>query len=157
MKGTLKKVSMATVLILIMSLTSSFMVKQNSTAQNRVMIYGVVYNDKQCPGGEASIAYATKMVSSDSYAVKTEFQNELKASYPNSTRVRVSSSSYDYSSSATNSCVISWMKTNNNCSYKVISVLFGKTQQEALDKAIKHKNTWAGSNTNYTIEEQKYW
>jgi hypothetical protein len=146
---------LVTLAVLLITL-SSFIVKNNSNQSNQVMLYGVVYTTK-C-NTEASMTFVTKLVSANNYnADQDDFKKQLQTWYPNASRIRVSSSKYDYGNSASNSCVISWTKNNNNCSYKVISVCFGKTEQEALNKAIDLKNTWAGSNTNYNIEEQKYW
>lgn len=80
----------------------------------------------------------------------------MKDWYPKATRIRMGSSASDYST-ASNVCVIKWVNNSNNCSYNVISVLFGKTRQEAFDKAIALKKEWADNNANYSILEQKYW
>lgn len=120
------------------------------------MIYGVVYA-KEC-NTEASIYYETKLVSTENlYQTKEAFKKQLESEYSNSSRVRVSDAHFDYGKTASHICVISWTKTVNNCTYKVISAKFGTTEQSALDNAIKHKNTWAGSNTAYRIEKQLYW
>lgn len=152
---TTKRILLPILTVLLVTM-SSFIIKNKTKSSGEVMIYGVMYINK-C-GREASMTYATKVVSANNVTrAKAEFKSQLEDSYPNASRIRVSSSDFDFGISASNSCVISWTKTNNNCSYKVISVLFGRTEQEALDKAIKHKNTWAGSNTSHTIEKQIYW
>ena len=67
------------------------------------------------------------------------------------------SSKFDFGTSATNMCVIKWGKVNNNCGYDVVSVHFGTTEADALNRAIKHKNLWAGNNVSYSIMTQTYW
>lgn len=120
-----------------------------------VMIYGVVYTDK-C-NSENSFSYLTETVSKDNYyAEQQKMKKKLQSWYPDATRIRMGSSASDYST-ATNVCVIKWVNNSNNCSYNVISVLFGKTRQEALDKAIALKKEWAQANATYSILEQKYW
>jgi len=140
-------------LVLVFALATGFAFKNKQS--NTVMIYGVVYTDK-C-NSENAHSYLTKVVSRDNYyAEQQEMKKKLQDWYPNATRIRMGSSASDYGT-ASNVCVIKWTNNNNNCSYNVISVLFGKTQQEAINKAISHKKEWADANSPYTILEQKYW
>jgi hypothetical protein len=153
MKSRRKLVLILAVLVITMS---SFIVKSKLNPYQQVMIYGIVYDNK-C-NSEAAIGYSTMLVSIDNYnAEQINLEKQLKSWYPHATKIKVNSSKYSYGNKASNSCVISWMKNNNNCSYKVISICFGATQQEAFNKAIALKNSYAGSKTDYNIEEQKYW
>lgn len=124
---------------------------------NHVMIYGIAYTTA-CKSSETYQNYRYKLVLESSYNTAMELmKKEIQNQFPNATRIKVGSSKYDYGSSATNMCIIKWTNTINNCQYPVLSVHFGKTEQEALDKAIEHKKEWADRDAAYSILVQKYW
>lgn len=153
MKKTLKSII---VLVIILITMSSFVLKNNSKAVNKVMVYGLVYTNK-C-NTEAYEYFSYKVVdASNYYQEEKALEAELKNEYPNAKKIRVGSSKFDFGTSATNMCVIKWGKENNNCGYDVVSVHFGTTEADALNRAIKHKNMWAGSNASYSIMTQIYW
>lgn len=124
---------------------------------NQVMIYGIVYT-QEC--SNQSFQYFTnELVDADNYYEKqNEMEADLWKSHPKAKKIKMGSSKSEYGSSATNMCVIQWKKEGSSfCLYNVVTVSFGKSQSEALEKAIKTKNDWAGKETNYTILESKYW
>ncbi|TDO99097.1 hypothetical protein [Flavobacterium sp. 245] len=144
----------ATTLLLLLITMSSFVLKNNANEQ--VMIYGLVYSNR-C-NTETYEFFSHKLVdASNYYQEEKDLETTLKSKYPNAKRIRVGSSKFDFGKSASNMCVIKWAKENNNCGYDVVSVHFGTTEADALNRAIKHKNLWAGSNASYTILMQKYW
>lgn len=143
------------VFIVLVITMSSFIMKPQSTI-GQVMVYGIVYSN-QC-NSEAFEYYTYKVVGESNYQQEQRnMESELRDDYPNAKRIKVSSSRYDYGSSATNMCIIKWQTKSNNCSYEFASVSFGKTESEALNNAINKKNTWGGQNANYSILTQKYW
>lgn len=124
---------------------------------DQVMIYGIAYTTA-CKLSETYQNYRYKLVPESNYTVAMELmKKELQNQFPTATRIKVGSSKYDYGASATNMCIIRWTNTNKNCQYFVLSVHFGKTEQEALDKAISHKKEWADKDAPYNIQDQKYW
>jgi hypothetical protein len=140
--------------ITIVSSTLSFRPKENIA---QVMIYGIVYTTA-CNSYETYQHYRYKLVPESSYnAERNVMRKELESRYPNAKRIRVESSRYDYGSAATNMCIIKWTNTKNNCQYDVLSVHFGKTEQEALNKATSHKSEWADRGAPSSIVIQKYW
>ncbi len=149
-----KKVLLPLLALLILTLTS-FVLKPKATP-SQVMVYGIVYTN-QC-NSEAYEYFTYKTVAESDYQqAQRNMESLLRDEYPNAKRIKVSSSRYDYGNSATNMCVIKWKSKNNNCTYEFASVSFGKTEAEALNKAIDKKNMWAGQNASYVIISQKYW
>lgn len=141
-----------TVLVLTMS---SFIVKPKSVS-NQVMVYGIVYTN-QC-NSEAFEYYTYKVVEESNYQQEQRnVESELRNDYPNAKRIKVSSSRYDYGSSATNMCIIKWQVKGYNCTYQYAAAYFGKSESDALNNAISKKNTWAGQNASYSILIEKYW
>ena len=151
---TFKNLALVAAAINIVFLTQSFIAKQKT---NQVMIYGIAYTTA-CKSNETYQNYRYKLVPESNYSNAMELmKKELIDQFPNATRIKVGSSKFDYGNSATNMCIIRWTNTNNNCQYFVLSVHFGKTEQEALDKAISHKKEWANKDAPYNIQDQKYW
>lgn len=141
---------------LIVLLTMSSFVLKNKQASNKVVVYGLVYTNK-C-NTEAFEYFSHKLVNANNYyQEEKKLESELRSEYPNAKRIRVGSSRFDFGTSARNMCVIKWGKQNNNCGYDVVSVHFGTTESDALNRAIKHKNLWAGSNASYSFVTQTYW
>lgn len=140
-------------LMLLVITLSSFITKEKKY-EGQVMIYGLVYIN-QC-NSEAFEYFSYRRVdASNYYEEQKKLETFLKNKYPNAMRVRTGSSRYDFST-ATNMCVIKWRGGTNNCSYDVVSVHFGTSQADAYNRAISHKNSWAGSNTSFTIMYQEY-
>jgi hypothetical protein len=77
----------------------------------------------------------------------------LENSYPDASSISIVYSVIDFSTSASNTCVIIWTISNNNCSYKVFSYIVGKTAVEAMNKAIEHKSDWNIANTDYWMKK----
>jgi hypothetical protein len=149
-----KKNTLVMVIVLLTTL-SSFIIKPRTTT-NQVMVFGIVYTN-QC-NSEAYEFFSSKLVDEGNYyQEQKDLETNLKREYPNAKRIRTGSSKFDFGSSATNMCVIKWKGGNSNCSYDVVSVHFGTTEADALNRAIKHKNMWGGTNVSYSIMTQKYW
>lgn len=123
---------------------------------DQVMIYGIVYLE-EC-GSETALSHVAKLVPSDNYYKEQQnLEALLQSSYPNAKKIQMSSSKFQYGNNASNMCVMQWYIRDMSCTYNVIKISFGQTAAEALENAIKDKNTWAGSNAEYTIKKQKYW
>lgn len=123
----------------------------------QVMIYGIVYTNA-CTSSETYQHYTYNLVNPEIYSKEMDkMKLELQQKYPNAKRIKVGSSKFDLGSSATNMCIIKWTNNNNKCSYDVLWIQFGITEQDALDRAIKHKKEWADSKANHSVLEQKYW
>jgi hypothetical protein len=154
-KYFLKKAVM--IILIATTIIVSFAFRTEMKADNKVMIYGIVYT-KIC-NSEAFQYYSRELVDEKNYNDKQkELEISLWKSYPKAERIKMGSSANDYGYSATNMCIIQWEKEmSNNCFYKVIAFSFGRTQADAYNKAIEKKNTWAGENAKYTIHEQTYW
>lgn len=142
-------------LSLIFALATTFAFKNKQS--NQVMIYGIAYTTA-CKSSETYQNYRHRLVPESNYNTAMELmKKEIQNQFPNATRIKVGSSKYDYGSSASNMCIIKWVNTSNNCQYSVLSVHFGKTEQEALDKANSHKKEWADRDATSSILVQKYW
>jgi hypothetical protein len=120
------------------------------------MLYGIVY-EENCVI-KAYKTFQCKLINeSDAYAEKENLSSELNKKFPKATDLRVNTSKSDYGSSATNICVIKWQVKGYKCNYEFAAAYFGKSESEALNKAIFEKNKFAGKNASYTILEQIYW
>ncbi|MDP3916228.1 MAG: hypothetical protein Q8R96_21080 [Bacteroidota bacterium] len=128
----------------------------NPTNTTKVMLFGFVYMQK-CNSEE--VEYHTELLVDESSYVEEskKLETELTKEHPNAKRITVGSSKFDYGSSATNMCLIKWRGGSKACGYYVLSISFGKTQQDALNNAMKKKNTYADSNVAFEIVEQKFW
>lgn len=143
-------------LLLILVAMSSFDSNRKIKFSNQVMVYGLVYTN-HC-NSEAYEFFSSKLVDANNYyEEQKKIEAYLKSAYPNAKKIRTGSSKHDFGNTASNMCVIKWQSGNINCSYDVVSVHFGITQADALNRAIKHKNTWGGANVGYSIMTQKYW
>ncbi|PRZ23309.1 hypothetical protein [Flavobacterium granuli] len=149
-----KRNLLLTAIVLVITM-SSFIIKPKSIT-NQVIIYGLVYSN-QC-NSDAYEFFSSKLVDVNNYyQEQKDLEAYLKSEYPNAKRIKMGSSKYDFGATASNMCVIKWKGGTTNCSYDVVSVHFGTTETDALNRAIKHKNMWGGSNVSYSIMTQKYW
>jgi hypothetical protein len=128
----------------------------NPTNASQVMLFGFVYMQK-CNSEEVEYHTELLVVESGFREESKKLEAALATEYPNAKRIKVGCSKIDYGSSATNMCLIKWLGGSKACSYYVFSISFGKTQQDALNNAMKKKNTYADKNAAYEIVEQKYW
>ncbi len=152
----MKKSIFLTIVITTSIICMSFTKELKIATSNQIMLYGIAYT-KQC-NSEVYRTYTTKLIDADDYyEEKEKMESYLENGYPNSSRVKVSSSKFDFGTSATNMCIIKWTKKNNDCYYDVLYVAFGTSQQDAYSRAEKQKNSYGGVNANYMILDQKYW
>lgn len=152
----MRKSSFFTIVTVMAFICMSFTKEPRIAASSQIMLYGVAYTT-QC-NTEAYKTYTHQLIDPADYNKEKQIMEaQLNNWEPNATRIRVSSSKYDFGESATNMCVVKWSKKSNNCTYEVVYVAFGTSQQDALDRAIKQKNSYAGSDANYSILENKYW
>lgn len=121
----------------------------------QVMLYGYVYGTT-C-NSEVVIAHTTRLVNADVYQQEVKNMETELHNANSGAKIKVGNSKYDYGPSAKNMCMIKWQSGTAQCKYWVTTVSFGKTQQEALDKAMKKKNDYAARNAEYSIVEEKYW
>ena len=134
---------------------SAFSFRSKTDKDGLVMIYGVVYTTA-CKSSETYQHYEYKVVSEAVYnAEATKMKLELQKTYPAAKRIKVSSSKFDFGNSATDMCILKWTNTNNGCSYDVVWVQFGTSEQDAVDRAVKHKKEWADNKANYVVLVQK--
>jgi hypothetical protein len=152
----MKKISFFTIVTVMTLICMSFTKEPRNAVSNQIMLYGVAYN-KQC-NSDAFRAYSTKKIDiNDFIEEKVKMESYLENGYPNSSRIRVSSSKYDFGESATNMCIIKWTKKSNDCYYSVLYVAFGTSHQDALNSAIKQKDSYGGQNAEYSIVTNEYW
>jgi hypothetical protein len=152
----MKKTSFFTIVTVMAFIFLSFTKETRKAASGQIMLYGVAYT-AQC-NTEAYKTYTYQLIDTADYnKEKQNLEAQLNNWEPNATRIRVSSSKYDFGESATNMCVIKWSKKSNNCSYEVVYVAFGSSHEDALNRAIKQKNSYGGSDVSYSILENKYW
>jgi len=153
-KLTIKTVTTSIVMASILFLSFGFV--KEETIENRVMIYGIVYNSA-C-GTETVQTYYTKLVdASDVNEAYKQMKEYLEIGWPNAKRIQVGSSKFDYGTDASNMSILKWKAGNSNCEYTVYVVAFGTTEGEALNNAIRTKNSAAGESVSYEMVEQKYW
>lgn len=130
---------------------------KSTTNAGQVMLFGFVYMSK-C--NSAEVEYHTEqLVDETNYQEDAKkLEAALNEKYPNAKKIKVGSSKFDYGSSATNMCLIKWRGGSKTCSYYVFSISFGKTQQEALNNAMKRKKlNEQERDAYYEIVEQKFW
>jgi hypothetical protein len=152
----MKKSLILTAIVVISIFCFSFIVKTKNTNSNQIMLYGIAYG-KQC-NSEAYMYYTYRLIDADdSYSEKENMQSDLEDWYPNATKIKVSTSKFDYGQSASNMCIIKWTNKSANCYYDVIYVAFGANQQDAYNRAEKQKNSYGGYDVSYQILDQKYW
>lgn len=117
-----------------------------SAAPLRYMyVYALAYGKNSC-NAETALEYRSSVVDETrEVAEKKRLSDELKAAHPSATWVRTSSSYFDSGPDATCVAVIRWTGGTSNCPTNVISFAFGKSMDEALDKANKKFDDWAPS------------
>lgn len=147
----MKKTINYSFLIIVLLISTSFALKRN--AEGQVMVYGIV-TTTQC-SSDGYYTYKYKIVDADDeYSAKTALKNDLENQYP-SGKVRVSSSKYDFGASASNVCILKWQKKNNGCGYNVLIFSFGKTEDDAYNRAETKKKTWADAGASSSVVEQR--
>lgn len=124
-------------------------------ADYQVLVYGIV-EAKQC-GSLGYYGYTKKLVKADEVAqTKKSLREKLTADNPTK-KVRVGDSKFDFGPEARYMTALKWTVKNEGCSYDVLVIEFGKTQEQALGNATSRKDSYAGKKTPYSIVEQTYW
>ena len=80
----------------------------------------------------------------DEYTAKKELEKDLDDNYSTAERIKMGSSSYDFGPNASAMYVYEFSKTENNCTYSVLMIQFGKDTSDAYNRAVSTKNTWGG-------------
>lgn len=154
----IKKTLLLASLSMLLLASAAFVLKSKATNSNsnRVMLYGIVYQER-C-NSEAYQLYEYVLADEENYNQKQrELKVYLENKYPDAKRIRVSSSIFDYGSSAKGMCIIKWQIVGKNCSYENATAYFGKSESHAQERAITEKNRWGGVNARYSILETKGW
>lgn len=134
-------------LIVLSTFTSLF--TNTKPKEGKIIVYGIAYT-KMC-NSEVPSYYRYKIVDpKEETSGKKEIEAELKYHRPSALRYQVSSSSFDYGPSAGAMITYSFKKTENNCTYSVTMVQFGKDEDDAYERAVAKKNTWGGKNAYMT-------
>lgn len=148
----MKKRNSYLILTLLVITLNSFAVLKQSSPQ-KTMIYGIVYA-KKC-NKDVSTYYQVQLVNTENLKEKKEeLKKELEESIPDFSYIHISDSRQDYGKKASHLCAISWIETVDECRYRVYEIIFGNSEQSALDNAIKYKNKKVGTKTEYQIEDQ---
>lgn len=143
---------MNTILILVCGLmTVGF------TQAQLIHVHSLAYGKNGCES-ETALAYQTSVVDASlEVSEKKRLEGILTNQIPGITRFKSSSSKFAMGNSATSVAIISWQGGTQNCPTKVISFIYGKTEDEALSKASDHFKLWAqGGASMETIELRNF-
>jgi hypothetical protein len=138
---------------ILLAMSSMSFVATKDIADKDVMIYCIVYQE-MCGGSHVKAHFRDTVPAENYRAALDAMKTGLEKKYPG-LKV-VPHSSRDCCKDASNVCIITWTKKNKDCSYDVVAYEFASTHQAALDKAIKRKNDFGGSDTQSSTKNF-YW
>lgn len=138
--------TLLTIFLLAITSFANLSTKPSTVKPNRagkIVVYGVAYF-KKC-NSEVPKYYKYRIVDAkDEYTAKKELEKDLDYNYSTALRIKMGSSSYDFGPAASAMYVYDFSKTENNCSYSVLMIQFGKDTNDAYNRAVGAKNTWGG-------------